>query len=232
VEERPNVFDPVVLRDQSGRQYASRVENLGEGLVVVAQPPGLTDEEAFPHGTDLGVAWAEADDSVTVLPTRVLATHAQGPLQLWSLVVTGPAVREQRRRVERVGATGPVTLRPPGARKTAAVPGSLIDISEQAVRCSVGTGSADRFLSDRNEVVAEFSVGTADFAIPGRVEFVRATKQPTRFEELVVLFDEPVAEVDALRKQIFAQEARTPTAPDDRSRAAPRKPRRPPDHTR
>lgn len=219
MEQRPKVYDPIVLRDRDGRQYASRVENLGEGLVVVSQPPALPDEEAFLNGTELGVVWAESDDVVTVLPTRILATHAEGALQLWSLIVTGPALVEQRRRVARVDATGLVVLRPPGGNESSAVNGSLIDISEKAARCYVETGSADGFLSDRNEAVAEFRIGTANFAIPGRVEFVRATKNPTRFEEVVVLFDEPVADVDTLRKHIFAQEVRAPLASgeDDRS---------------
>jgi c-di-GMP-binding flagellar brake protein YcgR len=212
VEQRPKVYDPVVLRDQAGRQYASRVENLGAGLVVVAQPPDLPADEAVVNGTELRVAWAESGGAVTVLPTRILAAHAEGALQLWSLVVTGPALLEQRRRVERVDATGPVALRSPGGNQTAAVTGSLIDISEKALRCCVKAGSADAFLWDRNEVIAEFSVGTANFAVPGRVEFVRATKHPTQFEELVVLFDEPVADADALRKHIFAQDVRTPPA--------------------
>lgn len=206
MEHRPKVHDAVVLRDHAGRQFASRVENLGEGLVVVAEPANLSENEAFPNGTDLDVAWAEADDLVTVLPTRILATHAEGALTLWSLIVTGPASNERRRRVERVEATGPVVLRSPGDDETPGVMGSLIDLSERAVRCSVQTGSADGFLSDRNEVVAKFSVGTADFAIPGRVEFARATKRPTELEEVVVLFDEPVADVDALRKHLFAQQ--------------------------
>jgi c-di-GMP-binding flagellar brake protein YcgR len=209
VEQRLKVYDPVVLRDRAGRQYPSRVENLGEGLVVVAQPPALPEEEPFVNGTEVDVAWAESDDAVSVLPTRILATHAQGPLQLWSLVVTGPLLVEQRRRVERVEASGPVVLRPPAGTKAAAVKGNLVDLSERAVRCSVKTGSADRVLSGPSEVVAEFTVGTASFAVPGRVEFVRATKHPTLLEELVVLFDEPVADVDALRKHIYAQEVLT-----------------------
>lgn len=207
MEQRPEVHDAVVLRDAAGRQYPSRVENLGEGLVVVTRPPALPDDASFPHGTELSVAWAQSDELVTALPTRILATHAEGPLQLWSLIVTGPAVDEQRRRVERVEITGPVLLRAPGGDEAAAVTGSIVDISEKAVRCAVRTGSADGFLSDRNEVVVELSVGSGSFAIPGRVEFARATKNPTQLEELVVLFDEPVADVDALRKQIFALEA-------------------------
>jgi hypothetical protein len=213
MEQRPKVHDPVLLRDRAGRQYASRVENLGEGLVVVAQPPALPGEDALGNGTELDVAWAESDDVVTVLPTRILATHADGAVQLWSLLVTGPALVEQRRRVERVAASGPVMLRPPGGDETATVAGSLVDVSEKAVRCSVAAGSADRFLSDRSEVAAEFALGAATFIIPGRVEFVRATKLPTQFEELVVVFDDPVTEIDALRKHIFAHEAAGPADP-------------------
>jgi len=207
VEQHPNVHDPVVLRDDADREYTSRVENLGQRLVVVAQPHNLPADETFGNGSDIRVAWADADGAVTVLPTRILAVHAEGDLQLWSLVVAGPAVLEQRPRVERVDAAGPVALRSPEADQRGAVIGSLLDASEKAIRCTVGAGAADRFLRDRNEVVAEFRLGTADFAIPGRVEFVRATKRPTQFEELVVLFDEPVADAESLRKQLFALEA-------------------------
>jgi hypothetical protein len=214
VEERPNVNDPVVLRSPGGGHYPSRVENLGEGLVVVVQPVALPDEEAFANGTELGVSWADSDDAVIVLPTRILAIHGEAERRLWSLVVTGPAVMEQRRRVERVDATGPIVLRSPGDNPAVAVTGSLVDISEKSVRCSVETGSADAFLSDRNAVVAEFSLGSTTFVVPGRVEFARATKHPTELEELVVLFDEPVADVDALRKQLFAEAVRTPPTPD------------------
>lgn len=215
--QRPQVHDPVVLRDQADRRFASRVENLAEGLVVVAQPPDLPDEDAFTNGTELSVVWAETVDSVAVLPTRILAAHTQGPLKVWSLVVTGPASLEQRRRVERVDVSGPVTLQAPAGVATEAVYGGLVDLSEHALRCSVRTGSADGFLGSRSQVVAEFSVGTADFALPGRVEFVRATKHPTQWEELVVLFDQPVSKVDVLRKHLFAHEFAEPPAPDDPS---------------
>ena len=216
MERRPEVHDAVVLRDVTGRPYASRVENLGEGLVVVGQPPVLPDDASFQNGTELSLAWAQSDHLVTVLPTRILASHAEGRVQLWSLVVTGPAVDEQRRRVERVEVNGPVVLHSPDGDETTAAIGSLVDISEKAVRCSVRTGSADGFLSDRNEVVVELTIGTRGFAIPGRVEFARATKHPTELEELVVLFDEPVADVDALRKHIFALEvAPTATEPNE-----------------
>ena len=215
MELHPNVNDPVLLRDHADREYRSRVEDLGDGLLVVARPHDLPADEAFDTGTELSVAWAGSGGGLTVLPTRLLAAHAEGTLRLWSLVVTGPAFTEQRRRFVRAAAAGDVALRPAAGKKTDAVTGSLIDVSEGAVRCAVGAGAADGFLGGRNEVIAEFRFGTVDFAVPGRVEFLRPTARPAEFEELVVVFDEPVADADALRKQIFAQQVRTLRARGD-----------------
>lgn len=205
MELHPDVNDPIVLRDHADREYPSRVEDLGEGLLVVARPHDLPADEEFGRGTDLNVVWADDDGVVTLLPTRLMAAHAEGPLPLWSLAVTGPAVREQRRRFVRVAASGPVTFRSPTDQNKAVI-GTLVDVSEGAVRCTVGAGAADGFMGAENEVIAEFRFGTADFAAPGRVEFLRPTKHPAELEELVVIFDEKVA--DALRKQVFAQQRR------------------------
>jgi len=209
VELHPNLNDPVVLRDHADREYRSRVEDLGDDLLVVARPHDLPADEPFDSGTELSVAWADADGGVKVLPTRILSAHTEGTLRLWSLVVTGPASAQQRRRFVRVPATGLVALRPADDEKADLVKGNLIDVSEGAVRCTVGAGAADRFLTGDNQVVAEFRFGASDFAIPGRVEFLRPTAHPAQFEELVVVFDEPVADADALRKQVFAQQVRT-----------------------
>ena len=214
VQQLPQVHDPVILRDPADRQYASRVENLGEGLVVVAQPTGLSEDQGFGQGTEVSVVWAEGVDVVAVLPTRILMAHTQGPLKLWSLAVIGSASLEQRRRAERVAANGAVTLRAPKGVATAPVPGKLVDISERALRCTVRAGSADGFLGSHNQVITEFGLGTTGFAIPGRVEFARATKQPTQWEDLVVLFDQPVAKADTLRKHLFTQELEAPGRDD------------------
>jgi c-di-GMP-binding flagellar brake protein YcgR len=209
VDLHPNVNDPVVLRDQEDREYRSRVEDLGNDLLVVERPHEAQADEALEAGTEVSVAWSDADGGVMALPTRVLAAHDEGTLRLLSLVVTGPASKQQRRRFVRVTGAGTVVLRSPEGKKINAVKGTLIDISEGGVKCAVSAGAADRFLSGPSEVIAEFSLGTADFAVPGRVEFLRPTKRPTELEELVVVFDEPVADADALRKQVFAQEVRT-----------------------
>ena len=208
MEQHPDLGDPIVLRDPEGREHPSTVRDLGNGLLVVAQPRDLPADEALGTGTDVTVTWADPDGVVLVLPTRILAVHGDGPVPRWSLAVTGPASTQQRRRSERTAASGPVAIRTVGDQQSHAVTGSLVDVSEGGVRCEVAAGSADRLLMGPPEVVAEFRLGTIDFAVPGRVEFLRPTANPARLEDLVVVFDEPVSDVGALRKEVFALQVR------------------------
>jgi c-di-GMP-binding flagellar brake protein YcgR len=214
VEQHPNIDDPVVLRDDADRGFRSRVTDLGNGLLVVLQPADLPGGDAYGTGTPLSVAWEDESGGVTLLPTRILTAHAEGERQLWSLVVAGPAYARQRRRSERVAATGPVKIRPAVGKKSDTVTGSLADVSEGGVRCTVGAGAADRLLTSHDEVIAEFRLGGTDFAVPGRVEFLRPAAHPAQFENAVVVFDEPVAQAEALRTQVLAQQEQTPSTPD------------------
>ena len=210
MEEHPEINDPILLRDPADREYRSRVEDWGDNLLVVARPHDLPAGETFDPGTELSVAWVGArGGGVMVLPTRILAAHTEGTLRLWSLGVTGPASALQRRRFVRVTVAGRVVLRPSEGSGSVLVVGSLVEVSEAAIRCTIQAGAADPLLAGRDHVVAEFRFGAADFAVPGRVEFLRPTKHPAELEELVVVFDEPVIDADALRKQVFAHQLRT-----------------------
>ncbi|RNM12486.1 PilZ domain-containing protein [Nocardioides pocheonensis] len=209
MEQHPDLGDPVVLRDPEGREHPSTVRDLGNGLLVVAQPRDVPADEVIGTGADVTVTWADADGVVMVLPTRILAVHSDGPVARWSLAVTGPAYTQQRRRSERTAASGPVAIRTVGGEQSHVVNGSLVDVSEGGVRCAVAAGAADRILMGPQEVVAEFRLGTVDFAVPGRVEFLRPTANPARLEDLVVVFDEPVSDVGALRKEVFALQVRS-----------------------
>lgn len=215
MEQHPDVNVAIVLRDDADREYPSRVEDLGSGLLVVAQPRDLPADDGPAAGAELSVTWADADGAVMALPTRILAAHEAGGLPVWSLVVTGPATSAQRRRSERAPAVGSVAIRPTGADESDVVTGSLVDVSEGGVRCRVAAGAADRFLAGAHQVVAEFRLGAVDFAVPGRVEFLRATKHPAELEDLVVVFDEPVPDAAALHDEVLAQQARTPEAAED-----------------
>ena len=78
-----------------------------------------------------------------------------------------------------------------------------------AARCAVQAGAADSFLASAQDVVAEFRLGAADFAILGKVEFLRPTRHPALLEELVVVFEQPFPDADALRTELSALEARS-----------------------
>ena len=212
----PQVNDPVVLRDAEDRDYLSRVEDVRVGLLVVARPHDLPADGSVGPGREVDVVWSDGSGVSTALPTRILAAHAEGRVELLSLAVTGPGVRLQRRQFVRAPASGTVVLRvapddvdaTDDADEAEPVTGSLLDVSEAALRCTVPAGSADGFLARGERVVAEFRYGDADFTVTGRAEFLRPTENPAAFEQLVVVFDEPVAAGDALRKEIFAQEVR------------------------
>lgn len=208
MEQHPDLGDPIVLRDHDGREHPSTVRDLGNGLLVVAQPRDVPADEVIGTGADVTVTWADSDGVVMVLPTRILAVHGDGPVPRWSLAVTGPAYTQQRRRSDRTAASGPVAIRTVGGEQSHVVTGSLVDVSEGGVRCAVAAGAADRILMGPPDVVAEFRLGTVDFAVPGRVEFLRPTADPARLEDLVVVFDEPVSDVGALRKEVFALQVR------------------------
>ncbi|MFL6024070.1 MAG: hypothetical protein ACJ72O_12090 [Marmoricola sp.] len=207
MELYPNVNDPIVLRDQTDREYRSRVEDVSVGLLVVARPLDLRADEPLGPGHEVNVVWADAAGVSTLLPTRILSAHAEGALDLWSVAVTGPAVRDQRRRFVRSPAVGSVVVRS-ATEESESISGTLIDLSEAALRCTIEAGAADGFLGSGDQVVAEFRFGSADFTVKGRLDFLRSTAHPAAFEEVVVLFDEPVGAGDALRKEIFAKEVR------------------------
>jgi hypothetical protein len=218
----PAINDPVILRDAAGREYRSRVEDLGPDRLVVARPHDLPADEVFGPDTGVEVTWPTGR-GIGVLPTRIVEAHSEGSLRLWSLAVTGEARVEQRRRFVRVPARGPVTLRLEGAEDqadgeegAATVIADLLEVSEAALRCAVDAAVAERIGAGGVAVTASFRFGDGHFAIPGHVDARRPSARPTEVVELVVRFDEPVADADALRKEAFGQQVRTPRAREGR----------------
>lgn len=201
VDSHPAVNVPVMLRPPEGREYRSRVEGSSAGVLTVSAPLDLPAEGGPGPGSELLVTW-RAGRGIAVLPATVLEAFREGELALWSMAPTGPAWLEQRRDFVRVPVTGEMVLQV-GDEEPTDVDARLVDVSEAALRCSVvGTG-AD-LVAPEVAVTARFRVGDRDFGIPGRVAFERAGGHP----EVVVVFDEPVRESDALRKQIYAQQLR------------------------
>ena len=57
-------------------------------------------------------------------------------------------------------------------------------------------------------VTASFRFGDREFALPGRILSHRPSARRADLVELVVVFDEPVNDADALRKQVYAEQLR------------------------
>jgi hypothetical protein len=207
VAQLPEINDPVVLRIDD-RTFSSRVEDLGSGVLMLARPLDLPAEHGCVPGVPMQVTWL-CPGGTAVLPTRLLDTHTDGALTLWSVAITGDSWVEQRRRFVRVPASGPLTLRLLGDKSPVeTVAAHLLDVSEAAVRCAVEAEVTDDILVREVKVVAEFRLDDREFAIPARIGFRRPTAHLAERAELVVMFDEPVKDADALRKQIFALQVR------------------------
>jgi hypothetical protein len=209
VDLRPDVNDPVVLRDHADREYHSRVEHVGDGELTVARPLDLRVDSDLGPEANLLVTWGSSR-GIVLLPTRLVAEEAEGRLRFWLLQVTGDGWVEQQRRFVRVPVSGSVTLWPRGDRTVGAkVRAHLVDVSEAAVRCTVPAAAADEEFAEGVDVTASFRLGDGEFAIPARVESHRPSARPDELAELVVVFAEPVRDADALRKQIYAQQLRS-----------------------
>jgi len=193
-----------VLRDGAGRSYRSRVEDLGPGTLTVARPLELP--AAHGPNAEVLVTWS-CSRGIAVLPTRLVGAYDEGQVALLSLAITAEAWVEQRRRFVRVPASGPLTLRMRDEPTAETVTAHLLDISEAALRCAVNPAAAELLVDDVG-LTATFRFGECEFTIPARVGFCRPTDRPAERAELVVLFDEPVKEADALRKEVYAQQLR------------------------
>jgi hypothetical protein len=211
--ESPEINDPVVLRDDE-LEYRSRVEDLAAGVLTVARPLDLPADHAYGAGSELQVTWS-SPRGIAVLPTRIVETRIEQGLALWVLEVVRDGWIEQRRRFVRVPASGPVTLLGRGEAPVPPVHGYLDDVSEGALRCTVEKSPTTEALVLGVLVTARFRLGEGEFDVPGRILHRRASPPPARSTVLVVVFDEPVASADALRKEIFAQQLRNRRARSD-----------------
>lgn len=197
-----------MLHDAAGRAHRSRVEGMADGVVTVARPLDLEADHDLGVGTAWQVSW-NIQGGVAVLPTTVIATYLENGLGLWSLMINGVGWVEQRRRFVRVPAYSKVLLRPRSTESDLdPVQGTLVDLSEGALRCAVDKAHLDEPVLDE-EILACFRFGEAEFSVPARVESRRDGVQPVPSSNLIVTFDEPNKDADALRKQIYAQQRRT-----------------------
>jgi hypothetical protein len=209
----PDINDPIVLHDADDRAYQSRVEDVGPGRLTIARPFGLVAEQPVDLGAEFSVGWTSWR-GIAFLPAQLIQTRTEGALRLWDLAITGSAWSEQRRDYVRILATGPVTLRPrtePSAEtgtdpESDGVPGSLVDVSEAALCCTVDARATSDVLVVGSDASVAFRLGSEDFDLPGSVILRRPSNRSVSLAELVVRFGETGKAADRLRREIFAQQ--------------------------
>lgn len=198
------VNDRVELRlGDEGRRHQSRVEGIQRGVLTVARPldAGVTADEI---GGEVLVAWGGAR-GVSVLPAVLAAEREEAGLRLWTLAVTGPSWMEQRRAFVRVPAHGQLILQSAEGEEAVA---ELVDVSEAALRCRLVPCWATAPDADQLEVMARFRLGGGAFTLPARLELCRTPLRDHGHVDVLVMFDSPVNDATALRREIYAQQLR------------------------
>ncbi len=204
----PAVHHLVTVCDIDGREFASRVEDAGPGLLVLARPLTLPLEHDFEVGRLLFVSWPDLTGLTTATGT-LIGTRARGSLGLWVVQQLGELSRQQRRQFVRVPAMGPMELIATGdpGQPISHIAGHLLDLSEAALRCALRESDA-RLLASSMELTVGFDLDERRFTLPATI----LRGQPKRHDgdsvELVLTFRIDEAQAAELRRLIFAEQLR------------------------
>ena len=211
----PQPGTEVVLRDQGGGSYRSRVEAVEAGQLVLFPPADSIGDRTMAPGTRLLVTWPD-QFSLWVLPVVLVEVQPTADGAMLAVEINGEPWREERRQYARAVipaeleirfaraaalADPPTTSTAAGGSDTVAVPASLINLSEVALRCALPPAQQSLY-QPRVPVTVEIGLPGGQFHIPGYVLQAKATAQPEVGFEVVILFDRPVDRVEELRAQL------------------------------
>lgn len=204
----PAVHHLVTVCDIDGREFASRIEDVGPGLLVLARPLTLPLEHDFEVGRLLFVSWPDLN-GLTTATGRLIGTRTRGSLGLWAVQQIGELTRHQRRAFVRVPALGPMELTATGApgEPFPHLAGHLLDISEAALRCALREADA-RLLASSMELTVGFSLDDRRFTLPASVLRTIPDRRDDSSVELVLTFSPSEADAADLRRRVFAEQLR------------------------
>lgn len=153
-------------------------------------------------GTPLAVLW-KGDGCVLRLPVEVTGSGS-GEEPTWTLQVTGPVSRVQRREAVRAELRVPVTLTAGGEDQV----GSTVDLSETGLRCIVAAAPVDpdgrRARERGDELDAVLDLGGTP--VRGRVRLVRThPRSDRRWEASLQFLDLAERDEDRVREAVFAR---------------------------
>jgi len=209
VSTTPQVHCLVTLTDQLGRQYRSRIEDVGDGTLVLARPLDMLVEHEFGIGAPVLVSWSDPAGVVEV-DTELLDSQLPGRLGCWLVGELGPYRIQQRRQFVRVPVSGLARVSvldaesgPRAAPRTA----KLITLSEAALRCALpGDQAGDISLGD--QALVEFGLSGKEFQLIASVLKLEPARREQGVLELVLLFAADDSTADDLRRLVFAEQLR------------------------
>jgi c-di-GMP-binding flagellar brake protein YcgR len=198
----PGVHRLVTITDSDGREYCSRVEDVGDGLLVFARPLTLPVEHEFAVGQPLLASWPDPD-GLTLATVTLIETRAREHLGLWVTAVEDLR-RQQRRQYVRVPAAGPLELT---ATEGGPIAGRLLDVSEAALRCALRTADAEA-MAGAPGLLASFTLAEARFSVPATLLRTEPSRRDDQLAECVLTFDMDEREAAELRRRVFAEQLR------------------------
>jgi c-di-GMP-binding flagellar brake protein YcgR len=201
----PAIHRLVTITDHDGRGYCSRIEDVGEGFLVLARPLTLPVEHEFEIGRSLTVSWPDPE-GLTMASVELVATRIREHLGLW-LTRIEELYRQQRRQFVRVAALGTVELVGIGepGEPFAHVAGHLLDLSEAALRCSLQTPDAEA-LCTATSLLASFPLGEDRFTVPASMLRGEPSRRAEQVTECVLTFDIDESEAAELRRRVFGEQ--------------------------
>lgn len=204
----PAIHRLVTITDQDGREYRSRVEDVGDGMLTLARPLTLPAEHPFQLGRLLLVSWPDPD-GLTLATVRLTETMQREHLGLW-LTAVEDLRRQQRRQFVRVSALGPIELMAvggPAGEPFPHVAGQLLDVSEAGLRCVLRSTDAEA-LAGTLELLVSFAVTEARFTLPAALLRAEVSRRDEQLAECVLTFEIDERSAGDLRRLVFAEQLR------------------------
>jgi c-di-GMP-binding flagellar brake protein YcgR len=197
----------VTLTDQLGRQFRSRIEDVGDDTLVLARPPDLPVEHAFGIGAPVLLSWPDRAGVVTV-DTELVESQLPGRLGCWLVRVLGAYQIQQRRQFVRVPVAGLVRLSFAGAdRAGGPLTARLMHVSEAALRCALPLDDAAG-ISLQDPAVVTFTMAASTFQFDASVLKLEPAARDKAAIELVLAFRIDESQAAALRRLVFAEQLR------------------------
>lgn len=187
-----------VVIDDDGLVLPSRVESVEGPELLVAAPSYVGDLSGPREGTELSVHWTSVR-GVCSIPVQFVGAERAG-IKLWRLRSAGSLEMIQRRRFARVETGGALSVVGPDLQTVRV--GWMLDLSEGGVRARMAPGN---FGAD-DPVEVRINMDGEVVSVVGQV--VRTLPPREGFEEVIVCFPEDHPAANAMRRYVFAEQAR------------------------